>query len=79
MPNLGFRLKEPAIAGYTYNPSKPPFEKEGLVVSLAAYLTEGENYYESISIATLRLNLLRVRISMEQYLLLACGLVGREG
>ena len=27
-------LKEPAIAGYTYNPSKPPFEKGGFVVSL---------------------------------------------
>ena len=35
MPNLGLRLKEPAIAGYTYNPPQtPPFEKEGLVVSL---------------------------------------------
>ena len=29
------RLKEPAIAGYVYNPPQtPPFEKEGLVVSL---------------------------------------------
>ena len=35
MPNLGLRLKEPAIAGYVYNPPQtPPFEKEGLVVSL---------------------------------------------
>ena len=34
MPNPGLRLKEPAIAGYTYNPSKPPFEKGGFVVSL---------------------------------------------
>ena len=35
MPNLGLRLKEPAIAGYAYNPPQtPPFEKEGLVVSL---------------------------------------------
>ena len=39
------RLKEPAIAGYLYNPPQtPPFEKEGLVVSLSAYLTEGEEY-----------------------------------
>ena len=38
------QLKEPAIAGYVYNPSKPPFEKGGFVVSLAAYLTEGELY-----------------------------------
>ena len=45
MPNPGLRLKEPAIAGYVYNPPQtPPFEKEGLVVSLSAYLTEGENY-----------------------------------
>ena len=37
------RLKEPAIAGYVYNPPQtPPFEKEGLVVSLVAYLTDGE-------------------------------------
>ena len=28
------RLKEPAIAGYAYNPSKPPFEKGGIFVSL---------------------------------------------
>ena len=35
MPNPGLRLKEPAIAGYAYNPPQtPPFEKEGLVVSL---------------------------------------------
>jgi hypothetical protein len=33
MPNPGLRLKEPAIAGYAYNPSKPPFEKGGFVVS----------------------------------------------
>ena len=46
MPNLGLRLKEPAIAGYTYNPSKPPFEKGGFVVSLSAYLTEGESSQE---------------------------------
>ena len=39
MPNPGLRLKEPAIAGYVYNPSKPPFEKGGFVVSLSAYLT----------------------------------------
>ena len=39
------RLKEPAIAGYLYNPPQtPPFEKAGLVVSLSAYLTEGEEY-----------------------------------
>ena len=45
MPNPGLRLKEPAIAGYAYNPPQtPPFEKEGLVVSLSAYLTAGENY-----------------------------------
>jgi hypothetical protein len=44
MPNPGLRLKEPAIAGYTYNPSKPPFEKGGFVVSLSAYLTAGEYY-----------------------------------
>ena len=44
MPNPGLRLKEPAIAGYVYNPPQtPPFEKEGLVVSLSAYLTEGED------------------------------------
>ena len=47
------RLKEPAIAGYAYNPSKPPFEKGGFFVSLrltspvffckpTAYLTRGE-------------------------------------
>ena len=31
MPHPGFRLKEPAIAGYVYNPPQtPPFEKEGL-------------------------------------------------
>ena len=35
MPNPGLLLKEPAIAGYVYNPPQtPPFEKEGLVVSL---------------------------------------------
>ena len=35
MPHPGLRLKEPAIAGYAYNPPQtPPFEKEGLVVSL---------------------------------------------
>ena len=41
MPNPGFRLKEPAIAApHIYNPPQtPPFEKEGLVVSLSAYLT----------------------------------------
>ena len=33
-PNPGLRLKEPANAGYAYNPSKPPFEKGGFVVSL---------------------------------------------
>ena len=45
MPNPGLRLKEPAIAGYVYNPPQtPPFEKEGLVVSLSAYLTCGEYY-----------------------------------
>ena len=49
MPNPGLRLKEPAIAGYTYNPPQtPPFEKEGLVVSLSAYLTGGENYPNAI-------------------------------
>ena len=32
-----------------YNPPQtPPFEKEGLVVSLSAYLTEGENYPNAI-------------------------------
>ena len=40
MLNPGLRLKEPAIAGYTYNPSKPPFEKGGFVVSL--WLTSPE-------------------------------------
>ena len=45
MPNPGLRLKEPAIAGYAYNPPQaPPFEKEGLCCKPAAYLTEGENY-----------------------------------
>ena len=45
MPNPGLRLKEPAIAGYAYNPPQtPPFEKEGLVVILSAYLTKGEYY-----------------------------------
>ena len=34
MPNPGLRLKEPANAGYAYNPSKPPFDKGGFVVSL---------------------------------------------
>ena len=34
MQNPGLRHKEPANAGYTYNPSKPPFEKGGFVVSL---------------------------------------------
>ena len=38
MPNPGLRLKEPAIAGYTYNPSKPPFEKGGFVVARWATL-----------------------------------------
>ena len=43
MPNLGLRLKEPAIAGYVYNPPQtPPFEKEGLCCKPQAYLTEGE-------------------------------------
>ena len=32
------RLKEPAIAGYIYNPSKPPFEKGGFFVALWATL-----------------------------------------
>ena len=33
------RPKEPAIAGYVYNPPQtPPFEKEGLVVALWATL-----------------------------------------
>ena len=49
----GFRLKEPAIAGYTYNPSKPPFEKGGFVVSLSAYLTEGERYLIILSQAAI--------------------------
>ena len=39
LPNPGcLRLKEPAIAGYVYNPSKPPFEKEGFFVALWATL-----------------------------------------
>ena len=39
MPNHGLRLKEPAIAGYVYNPPQtPPFEKEGLVVALCVTL-----------------------------------------
>ena len=36
-PN-SIRLKEPAIAGYVYNPSKPPFEKGGFFVALWATL-----------------------------------------
>ena len=39
-------LPKPLFEGSTnvYNPPQtPPFEKEGLVVSLSAYLTEGEN------------------------------------
>ena len=59
MPNPGLRLKEPAIAGYAYNPPQtPPFEKEGLVVSLSAYLTKGEPFVYlprcAIQIAILR-------------------------
>ena len=50
MPNPGLRLKEPAIAGYAYNPSKPPFEKGGFVVSLR--LTSPE--VRTIQIAILR-------------------------
>ena len=51
MPNPGLRLKEPAIAGYVYNPPQtPPFEKEGLVVSL--WLTSPE--VRTIQIAILR-------------------------
>ena len=51
MPNPGLRLKEPAIAGYIYNPPQtPPFEKEGLVVSL--WLTSPE--VRTIQIAILR-------------------------
>ena len=47
MPNPELRLKEPAIAGYAYNPPQtPPFEKEGLVVCLLAYLTCGESSKE---------------------------------
>ena len=46
MPNPGLRLKEPAIAGYVYNPPQtPPFEKEGLCCKPLAYLTEGESAY----------------------------------
>ena len=44
MPNPGLRLKEPAIAGYAYNPPQtPPFEKEGLVVSLRLTSPEVSN------------------------------------
>ena len=39
LPNPSWiRLKEPAIAGYVYNPSKPPFEKGGIFVALWATL-----------------------------------------
>ena len=45
MPNPGLGLKEPAIAGYTYNPPQtPPFEKEGLVVALGATLLTQEGH-----------------------------------
>ena len=44
MPNPGLLLKEPAIAGYVYNlPQTPPFEKEGLVVSLRLTSLEVSN------------------------------------
>ena len=50
MPNPGLRLKEPAIAGYVYNPPQtPPFEKEGLCCKPLAYLTEGESAYRVTS------------------------------
>ena len=35
------RLKEPAIAGYTYNPSKPPFEKSDFRVKQETQETQG--------------------------------------
>ena len=41
------RLKEPAIAGYIYNPSKPPFEKGGFFVSLWLTTPSGESVYIS--------------------------------
>ena len=45
MPNPGLRLKEPANAGYVYNPPQtPPFEKEGLVVALGATLLTQEGH-----------------------------------
>ena len=35
LPNPSWiRLKEPALAGYIYNPSKAPFEKGGFFVAL---------------------------------------------
>ena len=44
MPNPGLRLKEPAIAGYVYNPPQtPPFEKEGLVVALWGNPADGRS------------------------------------
>ena len=44
-PSRKLDLKSRLIAGYVYNPPQtPPFEKEGLVVSLSAYLTCGERY-----------------------------------
>ena len=45
----GIRLKEPAIAGYVYNPSKPPFEKGGFVVSLRLTSPKVSNILSVIS------------------------------
>ena len=41
---LGKLSSYSSLYHYIYNPSKPPFEKGGFVVSLSAYLTEGVNY-----------------------------------
>ena len=42
---LGKLSSYSSLYHYVYNPPQtPPFEKEGLVVSLSAYLTGGENY-----------------------------------
>jgi hypothetical protein len=42
---LGKLSSYSSLYHYVYNPPQtPPFEKEGLVVSLLAYLTCGENY-----------------------------------
>ena len=45
LPNPSWiRLKEPALAGYIYNPSKPPFEKGGLLLPWGNPAVAGVGY-----------------------------------